>query len=488
MRAWRKSCKTLDASPRERLHHAKSCGRPADELEQATEDLAPGCRRADILIGRTRPRDTATRAELQLAQKNAQRENVRARCVRDRGPREAARRADRELQRLRAPAWSAVVYEDYLAASPRRKIRAGRPRDGQARDWSRFPEVDRMLVEASVERGERCTGLQAGLKASCLPRGVSRSSNRRSRHARRHTGSRVGRSRQPTTKRFDLILDLDKSSPDLRPEMTARVDVAAASGRDVLLIPVNAVFENARRQRQSRRRPRWDGNAGRSSSGNPDGTMVEVIAGLDGRRSRGTGRQRGFVGSCHATPPATVGGSRGRTCEVQGHRILTASISVDPDERLAERRRRPWVRGAIMRRLAAIPGNCCACSVEALGRYKLRTSLSVLGIVLGVAAVIAMMSVSDGARRDALEQFAEMGLDNLVARGKGGGATLTAGDADRPAGARSLSLAPVSPLVERLSPVSRSGKRMTTSVIGVSAALSDDPPPRRAARTFHHAA
>ncbi len=36
-------------------------------------------------------------------------------------------------------------------------------------------------------------------------------------------------------------------------------------------------------------------------------------------------------------------------------------------------------------------------AVEALGRYRLRTSLSVLGVVLGVAAVIAVVSVGEGA-------------------------------------------------------------------------------------------
>src|SRR3954454_18871912 len=75
-------------------------------------------------------------------------------------------------------------------------------------------------------------------------------------------------------------------------------------------------------------------------------------------------------------------------------------------------------------------------AVEALRRYKLRTSLSVLGVVLGVAAVIAMMSVSEGARREALNQVEALGLDNLVARSHGssafGGAAhgLTADDAD----------------------------------------------------------
>jgi putative ABC transport system permease protein len=76
-------------------------------------------------------------------------------------------------------------------------------------------------------------------------------------------------------------------------------------------------------------------------------------------------------------------------------------------------------------------------AADALGRYKLRTSLSVLGVVLGVAAVIAMMSVSEGARREAVHQVQALGLDNLVARNRapsasgGAGHGLAAGDADR---------------------------------------------------------
>jgi putative ABC transport system permease protein len=72
-------------------------------------------------------------------------------------------------------------------------------------------------------------------------------------------------------------------------------------------------------------------------------------------------------------------------------------------------------------------------AVEALGRYRLRTSLSVLGVVLGVAAVISMMSVSEGAAREALAQVEALGLDNLVARSSlsGMSRSLIAGDADR---------------------------------------------------------
>jgi putative ABC transport system permease protein len=110
-------------------------------------------------------------------------------------------------------------------------------------------------------------------------------------------------------------------------------------------------------------------------------------------------------------------------------------------------------------------------SAEALGRYKLRTSLSVLGIVLGVAAVIAMMSVSEGARREALEQFSSMGLDNLVVRNvaTGRSAGLTAGDSRVLVDLVPLTKA-VSPLVERYAAVSRAGKRLHTRVVGIGPA------------------
>jgi putative ABC transport system permease protein len=103
-------------------------------------------------------------------------------------------------------------------------------------------------------------------------------------------------------------------------------------------------------------------------------------------------------------------------------------------------------------------------AAEALGRYKLRTSLSVLGVVLGVAAVIAMMSVSDGARRESLRQVQALGLDNLVARG----GRLTAGDADRLLELVPLAIA-ASPLIERNLRVSAGDRTAVTRVLGVGA-------------------
>ena len=107
-------------------------------------------------------------------------------------------------------------------------------------------------------------------------------------------------------------------------------------------------------------------------------------------------------------------------------------------------------------------------AAEALGRYKLRTSLSVLGVVLGVAAVIAMMSVSEGARREALRQVEALGLDNLVARNRGGTSTLTVGDAQRLGELVPLTRA-TSPLIERYLRVTRADKVVMARVLGVRA-------------------
>ena len=111
-------------------------------------------------------------------------------------------------------------------------------------------------------------------------------------------------------------------------------------------------------------------------------------------------------------------------------------------------------------------------ATEALGRYKLRTSLSVIGVVLGVAAVIAMMSVSEGARREALHQVEALGLDNLVARSRGAPATVTgltglaAGDAQRLADLVPLTRT-TSPLVERYLRLARADKSEMARVLGV---------------------
>ena len=113
-------------------------------------------------------------------------------------------------------------------------------------------------------------------------------------------------------------------------------------------------------------------------------------------------------------------------------------------------------------------------AIEALGRYRLRTVLSVLGVVLGVAAVIAMMSVSEGAAREALAQVDALGLDNIVAQSTGGlndrgtmKRSLAASDA-----ARVLELVPTAtlaaPVVSRYVRVGRAGNVAPQQVLAAT--------------------
>ncbi len=78
---------------------------------------------------------------------------------------------------------------------------------------------------------------------------------------------------------------------------------------------------------------------------------------------------------------------------------------------------------------------------NALRRNKMRSALTTLGIVIGVAAVIAMVEIGQGSRRVLLETIASMGANNVIIEsgavsssgisfGSGSEKTLTPGDAD----------------------------------------------------------
>ncbi len=49
-----------------------------------------------------------------------------------------------------------------------------------------------------------------------------------------------------------------------------------------------------------------------------------------------------------------------------------------------------------------------------LSHHRLRTALTLLGMVFGVGAVIAMLAVSEGGKREALQMIEGMGLNNLI--------------------------------------------------------------------------
>ncbi len=55
-------------------------------------------------------------------------------------------------------------------------------------------------------------------------------------------------------------------------------------------------------------------------------------------------------------------------------------------------------------------------AVQSLALHKMRTFLTMLGIVFGVGAVIAMLSIGEGARQESLEQIEVMGVRNVIIR------------------------------------------------------------------------
>ncbi len=57
-------------------------------------------------------------------------------------------------------------------------------------------------------------------------------------------------------------------------------------------------------------------------------------------------------------------------------------------------------------------------AVEELQRRKLRTLLTLLGMIFGVGAIVAMLAVGEGSRREALRLVTELGLNNLIVRTK----------------------------------------------------------------------
>jgi putative ABC transport system permease protein len=58
-------------------------------------------------------------------------------------------------------------------------------------------------------------------------------------------------------------------------------------------------------------------------------------------------------------------------------------------------------------------------AVAELRRRKLRTGLTLLGMIFGVGAIVAMLAVGEGSKREALRLVAELGLDNVLVESKG---------------------------------------------------------------------
>ena len=50
--------------------------------------------------------------------------------------------------------------------------------------------------------------------------------------------------------------------------------------------------------------------------------------------------------------------------------------------------------------------------------HKFRSFLTMLGIIFGVASVIAMLSIGEGAKRQAIAKYQDLGVNNIIIREK----------------------------------------------------------------------
>ena len=279
--------------------------RTVDELEQAEQELGLAKKRADVVIGVSHPRDEQ-RAQLLLAQKDASLENARAKR------REAEVRLKQltdqiENCRIYARRPGLVVHEEFLNANPRRKVRVG-DRVSASQGLVTIPEVSRMMMETSVSEADmhRVRPSQpATVRVEAFP-----DLRLDGRVARVGTLARASADRPYEDKRFDLVIELDASPADLRPEMTARADIVVGAKSEVLLVPVNAVFEQQGttvchlvRSSGIETRP--------VQLGESDDVMVEVTSGL------ADGDQVTLIDPGSATTSTAIGGGTPRRDRAQ---------------------------------------------------------------------------------------------------------------------------------------------------------------------------
>jgi len=111
--------------------------------------------------------------------------------------------------------------------------------------------------------------------------------------------------------------------------------------------------------------------------------------------------------------------------------------------------------------------------IESLFLHRLRSTLSVLGVVFGVAAVVAMSSVGEGARREALAQVAALGIDSITLRARPSaaaaapGLTLRDAEAVRAVVTHAVAVAPVRELAL---PAQSGTHAADVAVVGTTAA------------------
>ncbi len=249
------------------------------EEAQAAADLAR--RRVDVLTRTTRPRDQ-DKARVALSQRQMQFEQSQLKA-REAEARVAGFREAIDACNIFSRRPGLVVYEEYLGASPRRKIRVG-DRVTQTQGLITIPEVNRMLVVSSVRESDVHlirAGQTVAVQVEAYP-GQKLTGRVLSVGSLAH--AQIGRPWED--KRFDLVVEIDRNDVQLRPDMTARLDVHIDEARDALMLPVSAVFKRGASSVVHVTK-RWSVETVAVRLGRSNGTVVEILSGVsDGDRVR----------------------------------------------------------------------------------------------------------------------------------------------------------------------------------------------------------
>jgi len=179
------------------------------------------------------------RATLDVAHRNAQLEVARQRLG-ESSSRVAQLKDAIASCAIHAEHGGLVVYEANVATSPQRKIRVG-DRVTPSQGIITIPEVSRMLADTSVREADLhrvSPGSGAVITLEAYP-GLPLTG----RVVSVGTVARVSADRPVDGKRFDVVVNVDRNTADLRPDMTATVEIEVSRRREALLVPVNAVFD-----------------------------------------------------------------------------------------------------------------------------------------------------------------------------------------------------------------------------------------------------
>ncbi len=127
--------------------------------------------------------------------------------------------------------------------------------------------------------------------------------------------------------------------------------------------------------------------------------------------------------------------------------------------------------------------NIMRIALRSLGRNKMRSFLTMLGLIIGVATVIAMLAVGQGARDSVNRQIASLGTNVIIifpGASSQGGVRMEAGTSSRMTEDDAQAIRALCPSVMYVSPQVRSGAQIKagnqnwrTSVYGVYAEYLD---------------